>query len=193
MSLDVAGLGRVADGKYLPRIDLSEVDYLHVWIDDGFGQKCACEECIKSKPSDLYVRMLQELDGALAMEFIKLSVEEVDKAVNRSGGKRQSQSDPHAHLDKLEGLLADFAAVCERNLHQPDPCRGRSWYYMRWYKRVVEQLLPVYRAVASNDRRATLQAWKEAKIWLFANEHHYQPVFDVQWFSKTFDKLILDG
>ena len=24
-----------------------EVDYLHVWIDDGFSNKCACEECIK--------------------------------------------------------------------------------------------------------------------------------------------------
>jgi hypothetical protein len=342
-----------------------EVDYLHVWIDDGFGQKCACEGCIKVKPSDLYVRMLGELDealtaadcdmrmvfigysdllwppgdgapplrperfsfvyansrgsfpetldhaygkpvelppfvhnrnrrlpdaagfagpligwqkyfegdrmlfeyysglfdqvplarrihddvgrlkgmrlnglidcqrqrvffptglahyvlgqalwnteididrtisdyhtaaygedGALAMEFVKLTVEEMDEAVRTVGGELRVQVDPHAHLDKLEGLLADFAAVCERNLHQPDPCRGRSWHYMRWYKRVVEQLVPLYRAVASDDRRAALQAWKKAKTWLFANEHHYQPVFDVWAFCKKFDKLVLDG
>ena len=42
-----------------------EVDYLHVWLDDGMGNKCDCEECRKSTPSDLYVQLLQEIDAAL--------------------------------------------------------------------------------------------------------------------------------
>jgi len=41
------------------------VDLLHVWLDDGGNNKCECEECSKSRPADLYVQMLHELDAAL--------------------------------------------------------------------------------------------------------------------------------
>jgi hypothetical protein len=342
-----------------------EVDYLHVWIDDGFGNKCACQECIKVKPSDLYVRMLHELDdaltaagcgtrivfigytdllwppdataepldpgrfsfvyanrrgsfpealdyayadaaemppfvhnrnermgtaagfaaplrgwqeffdgdgmlfeyygggfdqvplartihddvgrlkgmrldgivncqrqrvffptgladyilgqtlwdvsidleetindyhmaafgadSALAKEFIKLTVEETEKAVAQVEGALEVQPDAAAHLDKLENLLAEFDGVCARNLHGEDPCRARSWHYLRWYARVVERLLPVYRVIVAGDRRATLMEWKSAKAYLYENEHHYQAVFDVWSFCKQHDRLILDG
>lgn len=356
---------RMVDVIVKHAVEHPEVDYLHVWIDDGFGNKCACEECIKVKPSDLYVRMLHELDNALtasgcdmrivfigytdllwppdetaapldaerfsfvyanrrgsfpepldhayadaselppfvhnrnermndaagfaaplrawqkyfagdsmlfeyysghfdqvplartihddvgrlsgmglngivncqrqrvffptglanyvlgqtlwntsidpeetindyhaaafgadsalAKEFIKLTVEETEKAVGPHGGPLKARPDADAHLDKLEKLVSGFRVVCDRNLHSSNPCHARSWYYLSWYMCVVEELSHVYRAIAVGDRAETLKAWKNARAWLFENEHCYQAVFDVWSFCSTYDRLVLDG
>ena len=39
-----------------------EVDILHFWLSDGSNNHCECAECRKSRPSDFYVAMLNELD-----------------------------------------------------------------------------------------------------------------------------------
>jgi hypothetical protein len=41
------------------------VDVLHVWLADGANNNCECEECIKARPSDFYVMLLNELDASL--------------------------------------------------------------------------------------------------------------------------------
>ena len=38
------------------------VQYLHFWLADGLNNHCECENCQKMRPSDFYVRMLNELD-----------------------------------------------------------------------------------------------------------------------------------
>ncbi|MBB3067058.1 hypothetical protein FHS14_000028 [Paenibacillus baekrokdamisoli] len=42
-----------------------EVDLLHVWLSDGSNNQCECERCVLESPSDLYVKLMNELDEAL--------------------------------------------------------------------------------------------------------------------------------
>ncbi|BBI33896.1 DUF4838 domain-containing protein [Cohnella abietis] len=42
-----------------------EVDLLHVWLSDGSNNQCECERCILETPSDLYIKLMNELDMAL--------------------------------------------------------------------------------------------------------------------------------
>lgn len=51
-----------------------EVDILHFWLADGTNNHCECEECRKKLPSDLYVKMLNELDEKLTREGIDVKV-----------------------------------------------------------------------------------------------------------------------
>lgn len=48
----------------------NDVDYLHVWLADGFNNHCECDECVKITPSDIYVTMLNELDRRLTEKDI---------------------------------------------------------------------------------------------------------------------------
>ncbi|MBR2343759.1 MAG: DUF4838 domain-containing protein [Clostridia bacterium] len=41
------------------------VDYLHFWLADGDNNHCECPECVKYRPSDYYIVLLNELDRAL--------------------------------------------------------------------------------------------------------------------------------
>ena len=47
------------------------VDYLHVWLADGTNNHCECELCRDHRPSDLYVKMLNELDEELTARNIR--------------------------------------------------------------------------------------------------------------------------
>lgn len=42
-----------------------QVDYLHFWLADGSNNHCECPACQTARPSDFYVRMLNELDEKL--------------------------------------------------------------------------------------------------------------------------------
>ena len=41
------------------------VDYVHLWLADAANNWCECEECRKTEPSDQYITLLNEIDGAL--------------------------------------------------------------------------------------------------------------------------------
>lgn len=41
------------------------IDVLHFWLADGFNNHCECDECKKMRPSDYYIKMLNELDNKL--------------------------------------------------------------------------------------------------------------------------------
>jgi len=42
-----------------------EIDILHFWLADGSNNQCECEECRTARPSDFYVKMLNEVDHLL--------------------------------------------------------------------------------------------------------------------------------
>lgn len=41
------------------------VDYLHIWLADNSRNHCECDECIKMRPSDYYMMLMNELDDDL--------------------------------------------------------------------------------------------------------------------------------
>ena len=41
------------------------VDFLHVWLADGTRNHCECEECVKMRPSDWYMMIMNEIDEKL--------------------------------------------------------------------------------------------------------------------------------
>ena len=41
------------------------IDYLHVWLSDGARNHCECEECVKMRPSDWYILLMNEIDREL--------------------------------------------------------------------------------------------------------------------------------
>lgn len=47
------------------------VDVLHFWLADGVNNHCECENCVKKRPADWYVMMLNELDEKLTQAGLK--------------------------------------------------------------------------------------------------------------------------
>ena len=62
---DPAVRARIVDAVVNYCRENSSVSVLHLWLADGKNNFCECAECSKLRPSDYYVRMLNELDGAL--------------------------------------------------------------------------------------------------------------------------------
>lgn len=46
------------------------VDYLHVWLADAHRNHCECGECVKARPSDFYMMIMNELDERLTEKGI---------------------------------------------------------------------------------------------------------------------------
>jgi len=42
-----------------------QIDLLHVWLDDGFNNKCECETCRNQRPADDYIAILNAIDDRL--------------------------------------------------------------------------------------------------------------------------------
>lgn len=51
-----------------------EVDYLHVWLADGFNNHCECPSCVTKRPSDWYIDILNEIDEKLTAAGIDTKV-----------------------------------------------------------------------------------------------------------------------
>lgn len=47
---------------YQYSVEHPEVDFIHVWLADYFGNFCECEECSKLTPTDWYVKLLNDID-----------------------------------------------------------------------------------------------------------------------------------
>ncbi len=50
------------------------INFLHVWLGDGINNHCECPLCTPHHPSDLYVKMLNKLDKALAAEGLDTKI-----------------------------------------------------------------------------------------------------------------------
>lgn len=50
------------------------IDFLHVWLADSINNQCECESCQGHRVSDLYVKMLNELDEALTAKGLDTKI-----------------------------------------------------------------------------------------------------------------------
>jgi len=46
------------------------IDFLHIWLADSYNNQCECDNCINQRVSDLYVKLLNEIDD----EFTRLGI-----------------------------------------------------------------------------------------------------------------------
>jgi len=51
-----------------------DINYLHVWLSDGFKNLCECENCRDIMPSDQYITLLNEIDEKLTAEGIDTKI-----------------------------------------------------------------------------------------------------------------------
>jgi len=51
-----------------------EVDAIHFWLADGSNNNCECADCMKERVSDLYVKILNELDEKLTEKKLKTKI-----------------------------------------------------------------------------------------------------------------------
>jgi hypothetical protein len=47
-----------------------QIDLLHVWLDDGFNNKCECERCRQRRPADHYIDILNAIDAGLTARHL---------------------------------------------------------------------------------------------------------------------------
>ncbi|MBR2615966.1 MAG: DUF4838 domain-containing protein [Clostridia bacterium] len=52
----------------------ANVTYLHVWLADGSRNHCECAECVKARPSDYYLMIMNELDEKLTAKGLKTRI-----------------------------------------------------------------------------------------------------------------------
>ena len=62
---DPAVRGKVTDAITAYAKENPQVDVIHFWLADGENNHCECENCVKKRPADWYVTMLNELDAKM--------------------------------------------------------------------------------------------------------------------------------
>lgn len=54
--------------------EVPEIDYVQVWLADGTNNHCECENCVKMRPADWYLTVLNEIDARLTEENLPTRV-----------------------------------------------------------------------------------------------------------------------
>ena len=65
---------KIADAVAQRCKEVPEIDYVQVWLADGTNNHCECENCVKMRPSDWYVTLLNDIDAKLTQENIPTKV-----------------------------------------------------------------------------------------------------------------------
>ncbi len=157
----------------------SNVDILHVWLADGFNNHCECEECIKSTPSDLYVELLNDIDGVMTEEGIETKIVFL-AYVDTSSAPEYARIN---NQDRFIFMLAPFTRLYYDSIPK-DGLRAENPPYKRndiTLAGTLEEYLVYY-----ND-------WKKMfRGSSFAFEYHFcwNEMFDLSTFK--FSKLIND-
>lgn len=55
-------------------IEYPDVDYLHVWLGDSMNSHCECERCGDTRPADLYINLLNNIDANLTAKGIPTKI-----------------------------------------------------------------------------------------------------------------------
>ncbi len=51
-----------------------QIDLLHLWLDDGYNNKCECEQCRQRRPADYYMEILNRVDEGITRLGLKTKV-----------------------------------------------------------------------------------------------------------------------
>ncbi len=65
---------RMSDAVVNYCLERPEVDYIHVWLADGFNNHCECENCVTKRPADWYIDILNLIDQKMTAKGLKTRV-----------------------------------------------------------------------------------------------------------------------
>lgn len=131
-------------------------------------------------------------DSAQAKEFLKVSSEDLRRAM-RFGEQLEATAQAGPALAALRARLVAFAKIVERNVGDPDACRARSWWHLRFHVRLLERLERVLARVAGIAPGPAAEGWEALKAWLAGEERAVADIFDANLFAQAFDRWLNEG
>lgn len=89
--------------------------------------------------------------------------------------------DPQAaeRLAKVADVVEAFLPVIDRNLKSRNPCRTKSWYYMKSHAQFCKLLASAYQVRATGDTSAAYARWELFKQYVREQEPVIHPVFEL--------------
>lgn len=160
-----------------------DIDVLHFWLADATNNNCECPECVKMRPSDYYVIMLNELDRLLSANNIDTKIvfliyvdllwapqyntlENPDRfiimfaPITRSYAHSFLESKPTDSLPDFVRNKLDFPKSIDENLEYYNiwykDFQGDSFifdYHLMWYFEKDQSLMNISKVI-SNDIKA---------------------------------------
>ena len=131
-------------------------------------------------------------DGGAAKEFLKVSSETLDKAVQFTN-KICLTADAPAQLLKLESLIDEFKRIAAGHSAEPDLCQAQSWQYLAVYVQLLGQLVELFKVIATGKPAAVLAKWQQVRSFITAQEEQCHAAFDVWDYLRPLDNYLING
>ena len=140
----------------------TNVDYLHVWLADGYNNHCECEECQKKIPSDWYMMLMNELDEELTRRELDTRIVFICYVDTTWAPETVTINNPKRFSLLLAAITRDYTECVEQNL-------DTSKIKLAEYKRNKNEL-----PGSVNEYIAHAKKWQEkTKVQTFVYEYHY--------------------
>ena len=136
------------------------IDYLHVWLSDGANNHCECPECVKMRPSDWYMMIMNEIDRELTARNLDTRIVFICYTDTMFAPERITIDNPK-RFSLLYAPIARSYTDSVKTLEgvpEADPYIRNKWTYPK----------------TSMESFAHLQAWR--KTWkgpVFSYEYHF--------------------
>jgi hypothetical protein len=135
--------GMVADYVARYALEHGNVDFLHVWLSDGYNNHCECEECVKKSTSDWYMDLMNDIDER--MTALGLDTKIVFLAyVDTSWAPETSRI---KNKDRFEFMLAPFTRAYYDSIPKGGVINVKNPPYVRnniTLARTLEEYLAYY-------------------------------------------------
>ena len=136
------------------------IDYLHVWLSDGANNHCECEECVKLRPSDWYMMIMNEIDRELTQLGLDTRIVFICYTDTMFAPQQITIDNPKRFSLLYAPIARSYNDSVETldGVPEADPYVRNKWSYPK----------------TSMESFAHLQAWR--KTWkgpVFSYEYHF--------------------
>ena len=123
-------------------------------------------------------------DGKACRAYLTKLSELFDPVYMR--GEKPAVSDEAAgRLSQIPQVIREFLPTIERNIGNENPCRAKSWLYMKYHAEICTLLAEALEARARDDKQTALDIFEKVKQYVRENEMALHPVLDVWNFQNV--------
>ena len=136
------------------------VDFLHVWLADGTRNHCECEECVKMRPSDWYMMIMNEVDEKLEAAGLDTRIVFISYVDTLWGPEKVAIKNPKRFSLLYAPISRSYCSSFNENSVVPEPLP----YVRNAWKTPV----------SAEENQALLNGW--FKLWKgdnFEYEYHF--------------------